>query len=175
MIELSEPNGAVRMSAADSETRWDDANKRALHFMFGVQRVILEEMAFAAYATIDRVRTETHLLGEFASKLGAAHSVQDWKAMGQRMRSAPARIHPARIRSGVQAWGAIDRGDLKPVEQSAIAPSSDPEDSMEVRRLTGGALASASTPIRPAPTPTMAPPTGATPSSRGRYASCRAR
>ena len=70
------------MSAADSETRWDDANKRALHFMFGVQRVILEEMAFAAYATLDRVRTETHLLGEFASKLGAAHSVQDWKAMG---------------------------------------------------------------------------------------------
>ena len=44
--------------------------------------MILEEMVFAAYATLDRVRTETHLFGEFASKLGAAHSVQDWKAMG---------------------------------------------------------------------------------------------
>jgi hypothetical protein len=70
------------MSAADSAKRWDDANKRALHFMFGAQRMILEEMAFAAYATLDRVRTETHLFGEFASKLGAAHSGQDWKAMG---------------------------------------------------------------------------------------------
>jgi hypothetical protein len=70
------------MSAADSAKRWDDANKRALHFMFGAQRMILEEMAFAAYAALDRVRTETHLFGEFASKLGAAHSVQDWKAMG---------------------------------------------------------------------------------------------
>ena len=82
MIELSEPNGAVRMSAPDPETRWDDGNKRALHFMFAAQRMILEEMAFAAYATLDRVRTETHLLGEFASKLGAVHSAQDWKTMG---------------------------------------------------------------------------------------------
>jgi hypothetical protein len=44
--------------------------------------MILEEMAFAACATLDRVRTETHLFGEFASRLGTAHSVQDWKAMG---------------------------------------------------------------------------------------------
>lgn len=82
MIELSEPKGAVPMSAIGSAKQWDDANKSALHFMIGAQRIILEEMAFAAYATLDRVRTETHLFGEFASKLGAAHSVQDWKAMG---------------------------------------------------------------------------------------------
>jgi hypothetical protein len=82
MIEHSEPSGAVQTSAPDSAKRWDDRNKSALHFMFGAQRMILEEMAFAAYATLDRVRTETHLLGEFASKLGAAHSVQDWRTMG---------------------------------------------------------------------------------------------
>ena len=82
MMELSEPNGAVRMSAADLPKNWDDANKRALHFALGAQRMILEEMVFAACATLDRVRTETHLFSEFASKLGAAHSVQDWKAMG---------------------------------------------------------------------------------------------
>lgn len=82
MIELSEPKGARPMSAADSAKRWNDANGRALHFMFGAQRMILEEKAFAAYATLDRVRTEIHLLGEFASKLGAAHSVQDWRTMG---------------------------------------------------------------------------------------------
>ena len=82
MIELSELKDALRRSAADSSIRLDDANKTALHFMFGVQRIALEEMVFAAYATLDRVRTETHLFSEFASKLGAAHSVQDWKAMG---------------------------------------------------------------------------------------------
>ena len=82
MIELSEPKSAVPMSATDSAKQWDDANKTALHFMIGAQRMMLEEMAFAAYATLDRVRTETHLFSEFASKLGAAHSVEDWKAMG---------------------------------------------------------------------------------------------
>jgi hypothetical protein len=65
-----------------SGTQWTDANKKALHFMLSAQRMMLEEAVFAAYATVDRVRTETHLFSEFASKLGAAHSVQDWKAMG---------------------------------------------------------------------------------------------
>jgi len=74
MPELSKP--------IDRETQWADANKKAVHFMLGAQRMMLEEAVFAAYATLDRVRTETHLFNEFASKLGAAHSVQDWKAVG---------------------------------------------------------------------------------------------
>jgi hypothetical protein len=53
-----------------------------VHFMLSAQRMMLEEAAFAAYATLDRARTETQLFSKFASKLGAAHSVQDWKAMG---------------------------------------------------------------------------------------------
>ena len=68
--------------STDHATQWTEANKKALHFMLGAQRMMLEEAVFAAYATLDRVRTETHLFSEFASKLGAAHSVQDWKAMG---------------------------------------------------------------------------------------------
>lgn len=68
--------------STDRATQWTEANKKALHFMLGAQRMMLEEAVFAAYATLDRVRTETHLFGEFASKLGAAHSVQDWKTMG---------------------------------------------------------------------------------------------
>lgn len=74
MPELSEP--------IDREMQWADVNKKAVHFMLGAQRLMLEEAVFATYATLDRVRTETHLFSEFASKLGAAHSVQDWKAMG---------------------------------------------------------------------------------------------
>jgi hypothetical protein len=74
MPELSEP--------IDRATQCADTNKNALHFMPGAQRMMLEEAMFAAYATLDRVRTETDLFSEFASKLAAAHSVQDWKAMG---------------------------------------------------------------------------------------------
>ena len=77
MTELSQPTGAT-LTSIDPVTA---ANKRALHFMMGAQRMMLEEMAFTAEAMLDRVRTETHLFSEFASKLGAAHSVQDWKAM----------------------------------------------------------------------------------------------
>lgn len=72
MPERSEP--------IDRETQWANANKKVVHFMLSAQRMMLEEAVFAAYATLDRVRTET--FSEFASKLGAAHSVQDWKAMG---------------------------------------------------------------------------------------------
>ncbi len=83
MIERFEPEeAAVPTSATDSSKQMDDANKSALHFMLGAQRIVLEEMMFAAYATLERVRTEAHLFGEFASKLGAAHSVSDWKVMG---------------------------------------------------------------------------------------------
>ena len=83
MVELSEPMGAEPMPAADSAKRSGDAGNRALHLMFGAQRMILEEIVFASYATLDRVRTETHLFAEFASKLAAAHSVHDWTAMGR--------------------------------------------------------------------------------------------
>jgi len=74
MPEFSEPIAHARS--------WTDANRKAVHFMLGAQRMMLEEAAFAAYATLDRARTETQLFSKFASKLGAAHSVQDWKAMG---------------------------------------------------------------------------------------------
>jgi hypothetical protein len=74
MPEHSEPTGRAM--------QWTDANKKALHFMLGAQRMMLEEAVFAAYATLDWVRTETSLFSEFASKLGAAHSVQDWTTMG---------------------------------------------------------------------------------------------
>src|SRR5471032_659051 len=67
--------------AAVTATRGADANKLMVHSMLGAQRIIIEEMVFAAGAIFDRVWTETHLFGEFASELASAHSVQDWKAM----------------------------------------------------------------------------------------------
>src|SRR5947207_609639 len=82
MEVFSEANAAVKQSTADAAMRWEDANGQALHFMIGAQRMLFEEMAFTADAMFDRLRTETHLLGEFAAKLAASHSLQDWKAMG---------------------------------------------------------------------------------------------
>src|SRR5713226_4885496 len=83
MTELFEPGGAAQESEADPATRPAIANKQALHFMLGTQRMILEEIAFAAVAMLDRVRTETQLFGEFAAKLARSHSVRDWSAMGR--------------------------------------------------------------------------------------------
>jgi len=74
---------AAQEPATGAVTRLTDADRQALHFMLGVQRMIFEETVFAAYATFDRIRTEIHLFGEFAAKLASAHSVQDWKAMGR--------------------------------------------------------------------------------------------
>ena len=81
-MKVSEPKD-VQEPAANPATRWADANKLALHVLLGAQRFLLEEMAFTAEATLDRIRTETHLFSELASKVAESHSVQDWKKMGQ--------------------------------------------------------------------------------------------
>ncbi len=80
MQALSEPQVPTKEPAAVTTARWDEANKQALHFMFGAQRVMVDEVMFAFETMSDRMRTETHLFGEFAAKLAASHSVQDWKA-----------------------------------------------------------------------------------------------
>lgn len=60
-----------------------DANRRALDFILGAQRLLFEETAFVAGELLDRAQTETHLFAEFVSKLAASHSVKDWTAMGR--------------------------------------------------------------------------------------------
>jgi hypothetical protein len=67
--------------ATDRATQMADANKRLLHFLLGAQRMMLEEVAFAACITLDRVRSETHLFGEFAANLAKAHSARDLNMM----------------------------------------------------------------------------------------------
>ena len=67
--------------ANDHAPQWANANRQLLHFLLGAQRMMLEEVAFAACATLERVRSETHLSGEFAARLAEAHSVRDLNAM----------------------------------------------------------------------------------------------
>lgn len=57
------------------------ANSRALDYMFGMQRMMLEELVFAMTEMDDRTRTETHLFNEFISKMAGSHSVKDIRTM----------------------------------------------------------------------------------------------
>jgi hypothetical protein len=64
-----------------AQVKLGQANKYALDFLLGAQRVMLEEMVFASDELLDRARTETHLFTEFVSKMAGAHSVNNIKTM----------------------------------------------------------------------------------------------
>ena len=82
MLELSKPRAEVfEESAADATAKLTKANKYALDFMMGAQKIMLEEMVFAGNELLERARTETHLLSEFISKMAGSHSVKDLKTM----------------------------------------------------------------------------------------------
>ncbi len=66
---------------SDASARVAKASGRALDFMFGLQRMMLEELVFAMTEIDDRTRTETHLLNEFISKMAGSHSVKDIRTM----------------------------------------------------------------------------------------------
>lgn len=82
MMELSEVRADIfEQSAADAKTKLTEANKHALDFMCGAQKMMLEEIVFAGNELLDRSRTETHLLSEFVSKMAGSHSVKDLRTM----------------------------------------------------------------------------------------------
>ena len=84
MLEFYEPGAAIiEDSVAKTVARWNNANKCILNFMFGAQKVMFEEMMFVGKEILDRVVTETHLFGEFSSKMAGAHSVEGLKTMYQ--------------------------------------------------------------------------------------------
>jgi hypothetical protein len=82
MLEFYEPGAAIiEDSVAKTVARWNNTNKCILNFMFGAQKAMFEEMMFVGNEILDRVVTETHLLGEFSSKVAEAHSVENLKTM----------------------------------------------------------------------------------------------
>lgn len=76
MAELS-----GQQTATDGAER--SANINVTELMFGAQRLMLGEIAFAGNEWIDRARTETHLFSEFISKVAGAHSVNGLRTMYQ--------------------------------------------------------------------------------------------
>lgn len=84
MAELSQPHAElIEQSVTNATTRLTKANKNALEFLMGAQKLLLEEVMFAGNELLERSRTETHLLSEFVSKMAGSHSVKDLKAMGE--------------------------------------------------------------------------------------------
>jgi hypothetical protein len=58
-----------------------EASKRTMNFLFGAQRLLIEEIAFVRNEMLDRMHTDTHLFNEFLSKMAQAHSVNDIRMM----------------------------------------------------------------------------------------------
>lgn len=88
MPELTVPAVAiVEQSAIDTSAQFTRANKHALDFMTGAQKVMIEEIVFAGNELFDRAKSETHLFSEFVSKMAGSHSVKDlqtmWRECGQ--------------------------------------------------------------------------------------------
>jgi hypothetical protein len=79
MQKLSKP-GTVTHEAAIA---MDQANKRGFGFIFGAQKLLLEEMVFAGNELMECAQSEMHLLSELAAKMAEAHSVRDYRTMYQ--------------------------------------------------------------------------------------------
>ena len=97
MLEFYEPGAAIiEDSVANTVARVTKANKRALNFMFGAQKTMLEELVFAGNEVLDRARTETHLFSEFASKMAGSAFGQGPQDDVRGMRPASDRFYPSR-------------------------------------------------------------------------------
>lgn len=82
MAELSEMQAAVvEPPVVEATGPVGQANRRIIDFLYGAQRVALEEAVFVTQEWLDRARTETHLLAELTSKMAGAHSVNNVKTM----------------------------------------------------------------------------------------------
>lgn len=65
---------AVGRLPSDTPGALVEINKRALHFLFDAQRVLLGEIVTASDEILEDVRSEMNLAAEFAAKINNAHS-----------------------------------------------------------------------------------------------------
>ena len=70
MTELSQAAAAAdERPAVEAEAQLATKSRDNLQFLFGAQKLLAGEFAFAADEMMERARTETHLFSEFVSKL----------------------------------------------------------------------------------------------------------
>jgi len=67
----------VEPAATEAQAQITRANERAASFLFGAQKLMLEEFVFLGNEFLDRAQTEMHLFSELVSKTAGAHSVKD--------------------------------------------------------------------------------------------------
>ncbi len=72
---------AVEQATAETQTRIAKASERAAGFLFGAQKLMLEEFVFLGNEFLDRAQTEMHVFSELTSKMADAHSVKDIRTM----------------------------------------------------------------------------------------------
>jgi hypothetical protein len=82
MPELSEADAASpEQATAEATTQMAEGNQRVANFVFGAQKLMLEEFVFASNAMVERAQTEMHLFSELVSKMAGAHSIKDIRTM----------------------------------------------------------------------------------------------
>jgi len=82
MSESSETNAAnFDQSTAHVGSGTANASQYTASFIFGAQKLALEQWLFAGNEALDRAQNEMHLFSEFASKMAGAHSVKDIRTM----------------------------------------------------------------------------------------------
>jgi hypothetical protein len=81
MAEFSEARSMTELAAAEASEQVSKANQNTLNFLFGAQRLMLEEVVFAGNELVERARTEAHLFTEFVSKMAGVHSVNGIREM----------------------------------------------------------------------------------------------
>jgi hypothetical protein len=81
MAEFSEARSMTEQAAAEATEQVTKANQDTLNFLFGANRLLLDEFVFASNELLERTRTETHLFTEFVSKMAGVHSVRGVREM----------------------------------------------------------------------------------------------
>ena len=81
MVEFSEARNMTEQVTAEATEQVNKVNRNTLNFLFGAQRLVLEELVFAGNELVERARTETHLFTEFVSKIAGVHSVNGIREM----------------------------------------------------------------------------------------------
>ena len=71
----------VEVAATETQAQITRANERIASFMYGAQKLMLEESVFLSNELLDRAQTEMHLFSELVSKMAGAHSVKDIRTM----------------------------------------------------------------------------------------------
>src|SRR6266567_1724253 len=118
MTELSGARIITEQAAADATARVAKANREAMNFLFGAQRLVLDELVFAGNELLERANGDA-LVHRIRRKSGGSPFREGHQGDVRGMRPASDRFYPARQRSAVQSRSADDRYRIQTV-QSAV-------------------------------------------------------